>query len=67
MRKKKKYQKKPNELEVGFNKLADFTSHSINKIYKDYIMGITSDFHNALILSIVAMTSEEESIFDFIK
>ena len=30
-------------------------------------MGITSDFHNALILSIVAMTSEEESIFDFIK
>jgi len=33
---KRKKQKKTNELEVGFKKLTNFTSESLNKVYKNY-------------------------------
>jgi len=33
---KKKNKKKPNELKAGFKKLTNFTSKSINKVYKNF-------------------------------
>ena len=33
---KKKKQKRHNELKVGFKKLTNFTSKSINKVYKNF-------------------------------
>jgi hypothetical protein len=33
---KKKNKKKSNELKVGFKKLTNFTSKSINKVYKNF-------------------------------
>ena len=35
-KKKKKNKKKPNELKIGLKKLTNFTSHSINKVYKNF-------------------------------
>ena len=32
----KKKKEKPNEIKVGFKKLTNFTSKSINKVYKNY-------------------------------
>ena len=36
MKKKKKDQRIPNELELGIHKLANFTSKSLNRAYKDF-------------------------------
>ena len=33
---KKKKQKPTNELKLGFKKITNFTSQSINKVYKNY-------------------------------
>ena len=36
MKKKKKDQRIPNELELGIHKLANFTSKSLNRAYKGF-------------------------------
>ena len=36
MQKKKKYKKKTNKPETSLYELANFTSHKINKVYKDF-------------------------------
>ena len=36
LKKKKRTLKETNELETGLYKLANFTSHSINKVYKGF-------------------------------
>ena len=36
MKKKKKDQRTVNELELGIHKLANFTSKSLNRAYKDF-------------------------------
>ena len=33
---KKKKQKRPNELKLGLKKITNFTSQSINKVYKNF-------------------------------
>ena len=70
MKKKKKNQKKNNELEKGLHKLASFTSKTLNKVYKDYKdkqSQTPEDFYNELITNEHHPKTSQPTSADFTK